>query len=41
MVKTDSDFVSADIGPLHYSSNYVVVGVPDNKLAPDIKCIAK
>ena len=41
IVKTDSDFVSIGIGPLHNSSNYVVAGVPDHRLAPDIKFIAK
>ena len=41
MVKTDPDFISVGIGPLHYSSNYIESGMPNDRLSPDIKFIAE
>ena len=40
-MKLDPNFIAVGIGPLHYSSDYVASGAPNDKLKSDLCFIAK
>ena len=41
LMKLDPNFIAVGIGPLHYSSDYVASGAPNDKLKSDLCFIAK